>query len=99
MGESSAIAETTCSPLQESAHTLKLSAESVPESTRGSQAAQRALPSLVVTIQSLAELRNELGLGHGRASTSPGAWAPRSSRLSRRPRRSRVLTRDLARPP
>jgi hypothetical protein len=53
------------------AHTLRLSAESVPESARGSQAAQRALRSLGTTIQSLAELRNELGLGHGRASVSP----------------------------
>lgn len=53
------------------ADTLRLSAESVPESARGSQAAQRALRSLVTTIQSLAELRNELGLGHGRTSTSP----------------------------
>ena len=53
------------------ADTLNLSAESVPESARGSQSAQRALRSLVTTIQSLAELRNELGLGHGRTSTSP----------------------------
>jgi Abortive infection C-terminus len=53
------------------ARALRLSAESVPESARGSQAAQRALRALVTTIQSLAELRNELGLGHGRATKSP----------------------------
>ena len=51
--------------------TLKLNAESVPESAKGSQASQRTLRTLVTTIQSLAELRNELGLGHGRNRRSP----------------------------
>ena len=53
------------------AQVLKLNAESVPASARGSEAAQRALRALVTTVQSLAELRNELGLGHGRRTTSP----------------------------
>lgn len=50
---------------------LELNAESVPDSRKGSQAAQKALRSLVSTVQSLAELRNELGLGHGRSRRSP----------------------------
>lgn len=50
---------------------LHLNAESVPDSVKGSQAAQKTLRTLVTTIQSLAELRNELGLGHGRAKRSP----------------------------
>lgn len=49
---------------------LKLNAESVPESVKGSQAAQGALRALVTTVQRLAELRNELGLGHGRSRAS-----------------------------
>ena len=49
---------------------LKLNAESVPDSARGSQAAQGALRALVTTVQRLAELRNELGLGHGRSRAS-----------------------------
>jgi len=52
------------------AKALKLSAESVPNSAKGSQAAQKALRALVTTVQSLAELRNELGLGHGRSRSS-----------------------------
>jgi hypothetical protein len=53
------------------ASALRLNAEAVPDSVKGSQAAQRTLRTLVTTIQSLAELRNELGLGHGRAKRSP----------------------------
>jgi|SRR5579872_4368451 len=53
------------------ARTLQISAESVPTSAKGSQSAQRALKALVATVQSLAELRNELGLGHGRQKRSP----------------------------
>lgn len=52
------------------ATTLNLNAQSVPESTKGSQAAQGALRALVTTVQRLAELRNELGLGHGRNRSS-----------------------------
>ena len=46
---------------------LNLNAEAVPDSARGSQAAQGALRALVTVMQRLAELRNELGLGHGRS--------------------------------
>jgi hypothetical protein len=56
---------------KETAKALKLNAESVPENVKGSQAAQGALRALVTTVQRLAELRNELGLGHGRSRTSP----------------------------
>jgi hypothetical protein len=50
---------------------LELNAEAVPESRKGSEATVKTLRSLVTAIQGLAELRNELGLGHGRARRSP----------------------------
>ncbi|MEU7615894.1 abortive infection family protein [Micromonospora rifamycinica] len=59
---------------------LHLKAESVPNSAKGSQTAQRILRTLVTTVQSLAELRNELGLGHGRLAPSPAL--SRHARLS-----------------
>lgn len=55
------------------AKALKLRAEDIPESRRGSEAAQQALRSLVSVVQSLAELRNELGLGHGQSGPHPGS--------------------------
>jgi hypothetical protein len=56
---------------KKTADVLKLSAESVPDGAKGSQSAQRALRSMATTVQALAELRNELGLGHGRTTPSP----------------------------
>ncbi len=50
---------------------LAISRTSVPTSAKGSQAAQRVLQNLATMVQSLAELRNELGLGHGRSKVSP----------------------------
>ncbi len=50
---------------------LRLKADSVPTSARGSETAQKILRTLSTTVQSLAELRNELGLGHGRSRPSP----------------------------
>lgn len=50
---------------------LKLKAESVPTSAKGSETSQRILRTLTTTVQGLAELRNELGLGHGRTAPSP----------------------------
>jgi hypothetical protein len=50
---------------------LALNVEAVPESSRGSAAAVKALRALVTTVQSLAEMRNELGSGHGRVRPSP----------------------------
>jgi hypothetical protein len=37
----------------------------------GSAAAHRVLQNLATSVQGLAELRNELGLGHGRTASSP----------------------------
>ena len=53
------------------ANLLKLSVESVPTSAQGSASAHKILRTLVTTVQSLGELRNELGLGHGREVPSP----------------------------
>ena len=49
---------------------LELSAESVPENARASQTSQQILRTLVTTVSSLAELRNELGIGHGQSTRS-----------------------------
>jgi hypothetical protein len=50
---------------------LKLSRESVPNSAKGSEAAQKILSTLTTTVFNLAEMRNQLGLGHGRSAPSP----------------------------
>jgi hypothetical protein len=50
---------------------LRLSRDSVPGSAKGSEAAQRTLQGLVTAVQNLAELRNALGLGHGRVQHVP----------------------------
>jgi hypothetical protein len=50
---------------------LRLTREAVPESAKGSRASHRVLQNLTTAVQSLAELRNELGLGHGRTTPSP----------------------------
>src|SRR5579859_923224 len=50
---------------------LRLSRESVPQNAKGSEAAQRVLQGLVTTVQNLAEMRNALGVGHGRAQRVP----------------------------
>lgn len=49
---------------------LELKAESVPGSAKGSESSQQVLRTLVTTVQSLAELRNELGIGHGQSKRS-----------------------------
>ena len=43
----------------------------MPSSAKGSAASQRVLQNLSSAVQGLAELRNELGLGHGRTTPSP----------------------------
>ena len=53
------------------AEALALSRESVPASAKGSAAARRVLQNLTSPVQNLAELRNELGLGHGKTKASP----------------------------
>lgn len=50
---------------------LRLNADAVPENKKGSEAAVKTLRALVSTIQSLGELRNEIGSGHGRSRRSP----------------------------
>ena len=62
------------------AELLQLTAESVAGNAKASQTSQRILRTLTTTVQSLAELRNELGLGHGRESLS--ASFNRHARLS-----------------
>jgi hypothetical protein len=47
-----------------------LNAESVPDSRPASKTSQQILRTLVTTVQSLAELRNELGIGHGKSTRS-----------------------------
>lgn len=49
---------------------LALDAESVPENARASKTSQQILRTLVTTVNSLAELRNELGIGHGQSQRS-----------------------------
>jgi hypothetical protein len=56
---------------KKAAKALKLNREAVPGSAKGSEAAQKVLQNLATTVQSLAELRNELGLGHGKTRPSP----------------------------
>lgn len=53
------------------ADVLSLKAGSVPDNAKGSEAAQKALRSLVTCVHSLAELRNQLG-GHGQSRRSHG---------------------------
>jgi hypothetical protein len=59
---------------------LALRAESVPASTRGSEASQKILRTLVTTVGTLAELRNELGIDHGQSERS--AALARHARLA-----------------
>lgn len=59
---------------------LALKAEAVPSNRRGSESAHRILRALVTTIQNLSELRNEIGLGHGRNAPNPAL--ERHARLS-----------------
>lgn len=50
---------------------LKLNTEAVPDSAPGSKAAVRVLRAQVTTVQAMAEMRNAMGLGHGRTTRSP----------------------------
>ena len=59
---------------------LALSKESVPASARGSEASQKILRTLVTTVGTLAELRNELGIDHGKSERS--AALARHARLA-----------------
>jgi len=59
---------------------LGIARESVPSSAKGSRASHKILSNLTTTVQNLAELRNELGLGHGR--TVPSTALTRHARLA-----------------
>lgn len=59
---------------------LAINAESVDENTRGSQASHLVLRALTTSVQGIAELRNQLGLGHGRTTRS--TLQPRHARLA-----------------
>ncbi|TDW26938.1 abortive infection family protein [Cryobacterium psychrophilum] len=59
---------------------LALNAESVPASARGSESSQKILRTLVTTVGTLAELRNELGIDHGKSERS--AALARHARLA-----------------
>jgi hypothetical protein len=50
---------------------LALKKESVPNSARGSESAHKILNTMVTTLFGMAELRNELGSGHGRSDPNP----------------------------
>jgi hypothetical protein len=50
---------------------LSLNTDAVPSSRRGSEAAVKTLRALVSTVNSLTELRNAIGSGHGRSQPSP----------------------------
>lgn len=49
---------------------LELEASSVPENVRASKTSQQILRTLVTTVNSLAEFRNELGIAHGKSTKS-----------------------------
>jgi hypothetical protein len=49
---------------------LQISAESAPGSSKESQTLQMLFRTLVTTVQAVTELRNEIGTGHGRTTTS-----------------------------
>lgn len=82
--EDYAVAYTTADDLpalyKKTAMVLRLNREAVPASAKGSGAAQRVLQNLTTAVQSLAELRNELGLGHGKTQPTPAL--SRHARLS-----------------
>lgn len=65
---------------KKAASVLKLNREAVLGSKAGSESAARILQNLATTVQAMAELRNELGLGHGRTENS--AALERHARLS-----------------
>lgn len=49
---------------------LKINAESVQGSSKASQTIQKIFRTLTTTVSSIAELRNEIGTGHGRTTAS-----------------------------
>lgn len=58
---------------------LHINADSVPDSSRGSEAMKKAMRSLSTLVTSIAEARNSIGAGHGAGSLSPAT--PKHARL------------------
>lgn len=50
---------------------LGLAKESVPDNAKGSEAAHKVLTAMNTAVFGLAELRNQIGRGHGRSTASP----------------------------
>lgn len=50
---------------------LALDKKSVPDSAKGSEAAHKVLGALNTVVFGVAELRNQIGRGHGRTAASP----------------------------
>lgn len=59
---------------------LALNAEAVDDNVKGSEASHLVLRALTTSVQGIAELRNQLGLGHGRTTRS--SLQPRHARLA-----------------
>lgn len=59
---------------------LAINAEAVEGNVKGSEASHLVLRALTTSVQGIAELRNQLGLGHGRATRS--SLQPRHGRLA-----------------
>lgn len=62
------------------ANELGLHRDSVPDSAKASKTAKRILQNVATAVQGLAELRNEIGSGHGKTFRS--AAQPRHARLA-----------------
>lgn len=58
---------------RKTAQELGIDRDSVPGSAKGSASAKKVLQNLATVVQSMAELRNSVGSGHGRTKRSPVA--------------------------
>jgi hypothetical protein len=80
------------------ANELRLNREAVPGTAKGSAAAQRVLQNLATAVQSLAELRNELGIAWTNEA-EPCLRPSCAPCCERRAHCRRIFARDLARAP
>lgn len=70
-GEDIASADKLTNLYKRAGAVLTIKTEAIPDSPEGSRAVQQVLGSLGSVVQGLAELRNEVGSGHGREVKSP----------------------------